>query len=682
MSRVIVALLVVGCAQDISFKAIPNEPPTAIIANHEEGDVVLEGYLATSRAVVDDDDPTEELTARWFVDDEEVCGDPPNELGDAACDWRVPARDTVRLRIEVRDAEGELASDQLDLGVQLTAAPVVGIVAPESSGQFYRNVPVTLTARVTDGEDGPEGLSLAWASSADGVLDADAIPDASDLATSATLLSEGTHTLTATGTDSSGKTGEADVTIDVGPDNTPPSCEILSPEDGTTQTYDAAVPFLALASDVDVEPTVLTIAVTSNVDGLLVEGAPDAEGGIDTTIRMTRGVHTLTLTVVDDAGAECRDSVTVDASNSAPTQPEVEISPEPATALDDLRCEILSLSTDAEGDPLAYGFTWLRDGVDVSEEAVTTDREGDTIPWEVTAPGQVWTCEVRANDGLADGRAGVDEVEVVAPSVRHVTAAATHACQLDNASVVTCWGGDAFGALTLTGGRYLDVSVGLNHSCGITPDQDVVCVGWDDGGRTDTSGLVGRFTHLAAGDAHNCALGVDGEVQCWGNDSEGQASPPRGPFLELAAGFRHSCGVDADNVVTCWGSNVYGRSTPPIGIELVTVSAGDQHSCGIDTAGTVHCWGRNNYGQLPAPGGSYVDVDAGERYSCGVTAGGEVVCWGALTAVGEVNEAPAGSDFIAVDIGRTLSCAVHAAGHVECWGENAEGQLDAPLEWW
>jgi hypothetical protein len=682
MLRILTLAVLAGCSQDISFKAIENEPPTAVIASHEEGDVVLEAFLETVRGAVDDDDDVTALDVRWFVDDEEVCTDPADERGDAVCDFRVPDRDTIRVRLEVRDDEGELASDQLELAVQLTAAPEVAIQSPTRDGRYYSNVPVSLVAQVTDGEDGPDALSVGWTSDVSGVLDADATPDAADLAQSSALLPEGSHTLEATATDSSGKTGSAEVSITVGPENRPPECGIVSPEDDSIQTYDADVPFLGFASDPDVDPTVLYIEVRSDVDGLLTEGAPDAEGGIDTTIRMTRGVHILSLVVTDDAGAICEDSVTVDASNSAPTQPEVVIIPDPATALDDLLCEVVTPSTDAEGDPIAYGFTWLRDGVDVSEDAVTTNVVGDTIGWESTAPGQVWTCEVRGNDGLADGRAGVAEVEVVAPSAQSVSAATTHACQLDDADVLTCWGGDAFGSLALTGGRYIAASVGVNHTCAITTSREIACVGWEDDGRTDTSGLVGPFTDLDAGDAHNCAVDSSGEVQCWGNNVEGQCDAPPGPFVEVSAGFRHSCARSSDNEVTCWGSDVYGRSSPPLGIELVTVSAGDQHSCGLDTSGTVHCWGRNNYGQLLAPGGSYVAVSAGERYSCGVKSSGEVACWGALTEPGETNEPPAGADYTDVDVGVTLSCAVHEDGYAVCWGENAEGQTEAPLVWW
>ena len=682
MTRVLMVALLCGCAQDVSLNAIPNDPPSAIIASHEDGDTLLEAFVERVRAVVDDDDPVTELEVRWFIDEEETCSEPPDEQGDVVCDFRVPGASELRLRLEVRDAEGELATDQVDVAVQLTEAPAVTILSPEVDRRYYRNVPVSLIARVTDAEDGHDDLLVSWTSDMDGELDADAVPDSSDLAASTSLLTEGSHSLTATGTDSTGKLGEAQVTIDVGPDNRPPECGILAPEDGTTQTYDVDLPFLATATDPDVDPSWLQIAVSSSVDGLLVEGAPDAEGGIDTTVRLSRGVHTVTLVVTDDAGATCEDSVTVDASNSAPTAPEVVITPNPATALDDLLCSVTADATDAEGDPLTYVFTWLRDGVDQSELAVTTSLEGDTIEWEDTAAGQVWTCEVRASDGLAEGAAGIAEVELSEPAVERIAVGITHACQVDNADVLTCWGGEAFGALALTGGRYLDVTTGANHTCAIQPSREIVCVGRETDGRTDTSGLVGPFTDLDAGDAHTCAVDGDGEVQCWGNNVEGQLDAPPGPFVEVAGGFRHTCARNSSNEVTCWGSDVFGRSTPPVGIELVSISAGDQHSCGLDTSGTVHCWGSNSLGQLLGPGGSFVHVSAGEKYTCGVQSTGAVACWGAFTGPGEINEAPGGRDYVTVEAGKNLTCALRTDGLVDCWGDNEVGQADAPTEWW
>ena len=84
-----------ACVQDLALKAIPNEPPTAEIATHGDGDVVREAYLETIRGLVDDDQPDEELEVRWFVDAEEVCNEPADDRGDVVCDFEVPRTDAI-----------------------------------------------------------------------------------------------------------------------------------------------------------------------------------------------------------------------------------------------------------------------------------------------------------------------------------------------------------------------------------------------------------------------------------------------------------------------------------------------------------------------------------------------------------------------------------------------------------
>ena len=73
------------------------------------------------------------------------------------------------------------------------------------------------------------------------------------------------------------------------------------------------------------------------------------------------------------------------------------------------------------------------------------------------------------------------------------------------------------------------------------------------------SGLVtllnrGRFVAISAGADHGCGLLADGGVDCQGSDRFGQSSPPRGEtFVAISAGRRHTCGLGEDGVALCWG---------------------------------------------------------------------------------------------------------------------------------
>lgn len=94
-------------------------------------------------------------------------------------------------------------------------APVVTITSP-MDGAVIQGGAVTLIATATDAEDGNLASGITWSSSLDG-----------DLGTGASItpgLSLGTHTLTASATDSGGLTGSATITVTV---TAPPAAPVL-----------------------------------------------------------------------------------------------------------------------------------------------------------------------------------------------------------------------------------------------------------------------------------------------------------------------------------------------------------------------------------------------------------------------------------------------------------------------
>src|SRR5262249_31107259 len=72
-----------------------------------------------------------------------------------------------------------------------------------------------------------------------------------------------------------------------------------------------------------------------------------------------------------------------------------------------------------------------------------------------------------------------------------------------------------------------------------------------------------RFIQISAGLAHTCGLRADGSVSCWGagkpkgtglNVDSGQAAPPsEGRYKFISAGTLHTCGVNAAHKTECWG---------------------------------------------------------------------------------------------------------------------------------
>ena len=283
--------------------------------------------------------------------------------------------------------------------------------------------------------------------------------------------------------------------------------------------------------------------------------------------------------------------------------------------------------------------------------------------------------------------------------------------------------------------RYVQVSAGTVHTCGLRTDGTIICWGAGDEyeGRTGATGLLdsppGSFTQIDAGYYHTCAVGEDGIVECWGGlHSEDDAlltpeerdmmktllGPPEGRFISVSVGLCLDCGVKVDNSAECWGVGPASSDelNPPDG-KYTSVSVGDFHACGIRADQTVACWGGNEgfdgdfLGQATPPDGPFEVINAETYHTCGFRPDGEIRCWGSIVGGvdGEVQtceqqpdgstecrvdeevtaahrawggwpgEAPDG-DLKVIDGDQDFSCALWDGGHIGCWGSG--GINDAP----
>jgi hypothetical protein len=87
-------------------------------------------------------------------------------------------------------------------------APAVSITSPADNASFAAGSPITFAGSASDAQDGTISSSLEWMSSRDGVIGTGA-----SFSTSA--LTAGTHTITASASDSGGLTGSASITLTV-----------------------------------------------------------------------------------------------------------------------------------------------------------------------------------------------------------------------------------------------------------------------------------------------------------------------------------------------------------------------------------------------------------------------------------------------------------------------------------
>jgi hypothetical protein len=121
------------------------------------------------------------------------------------------ASTTARVRVLVSDGVNVAMATSAQFTVTNTG-PAVAILSPTTGQTFTGAETIQLEANAVDREDGVIGDSIQWSSSLDGVLGSGA-----ELTLSASDLTPGTHTLTASATDTDLVTGSDAVTIQIVP---------------------------------------------------------------------------------------------------------------------------------------------------------------------------------------------------------------------------------------------------------------------------------------------------------------------------------------------------------------------------------------------------------------------------------------------------------------------------------
>jgi len=220
-----------------------------------------------------------------------------------------------------------------------------------------------------------------------------------------------------------------------------------------------------------------------------------------------------------------------------------------------------------------------------------------------------------------------------------------HACALDTAGRLLCWGDGEYGLL----------------GDGVIEEHQIL-----------TPTLVGTATWkaLATGSAHTCGIQTDGSLHCFGRNDAGETGQPG----------------STENVAT----------PTPVGSDSdwTDVAAGASFTCARKTSGALYCWGANPFGQLgngtrissetPTQVGSDSDwknISVQATGACAVKVNGSAWCWGSNER-GEI-----GSRYLAADAtgpvqiesneaiahvlgSAQLRCAKTDTDQIRCWGDN------------
>lgn len=290
-----------------------NTPPVVSIIRPLDGATFLSDEVIVVEGVADDSqDAAEDLRLYWTSSlDGDLGEDSPDVNGEFYLALTGLSAGSHALTLTVLDTDGESGSTSVgfEVGVGASGAPSVVMVSPQAGDSFLAGESFSVYGTVSDEQQTPDTLELSLSSSLQGELWSGAASATGSVVVEvAGGLSEGDHVLSLLARDQDGNLAEAATAIEVIADGRP-GAAISEPADGSRHVYTDTISLRGMVSDAETDTELLRTSWESDRDGLLASGAPDSAGNTSVGTTLSLGVHTITLSVLDEEDKVGSDSV-------------------------------------------------------------------------------------------------------------------------------------------------------------------------------------------------------------------------------------------------------------------------------------------------------------------------------------------------------------------------------------
>ena len=154
--------------------------------------------------------------------------------------------------------------------------------------------------------------------------------------------------------------------------------------------------------------------------------------------------------------------------------------------------------------------------------------------------------------GFPDGAETIQEI----PLLSAIQAGSGFTCGLTPDADMACWK-NIDRELAITPGPFADIGTGLHHACAIRVDGSAFCNEEDQDLHSQRSQPPPtKFVQISGGWYHTCGITESSDIECWGSGISGatgeRLSAPEGKFTAISIGWRNSCALRPNGHAVCW----------------------------------------------------------------------------------------------------------------------------------